>query len=84
MAGQGTGAKAIGFDCFPERAAKKQSYLPSEFVVHEIIGDSGAILMQTLTNLGELPSEGPIHVLRGLPQGQRWEGAPTRFFAIIE
>lgn len=22
-----TGAKAIGFDCFPERAAKKQSYL---------------------------------------------------------
>ncbi|HEX6302465.1 MAG TPA: hypothetical protein VF148_18600 [Acidimicrobiia bacterium] len=29
-----TGAKSIGFDRFPERAAKKQSYLPYEFVVH--------------------------------------------------
>ena len=67
-----TGAKAIGFDCFPERAAKKQSYLPSEFVVHEIIGDSGAVLMQTLTNLGVLAHRSTVHVLCRLPQGQRW------------
>ena len=74
-----TGAKAIGFDCFPERAAKKQNYLPSEFVVHEIIGDSGAILMQTLTNLGVGACRSAVHVLRGVPQGQRWGGCPGPF-----
>jgi len=80
----GTGAKAIGFDCFPERAAKKQSYLPSEFVVHEIIGDSGAILMQTLTNLGSLPSEGRFEFYAAFLKVSGGEGAPARFFAVLD
>lgn len=80
----GTGAKAIGFDCFPERAAKKQSYLPSEFVVHEIVGDSGAILMQTLTNLGELPTDRRFDFYAAFLKVTGGEGAPSRFFAVLD
>jgi kynurenine formamidase len=80
----GTGAKAIGFDCFPERAAKRQSYLPSEFVVHEIIGDSGAILMQTLTNLGAVPADERFMFCAAFLKVSGGEGAPARFFAILD
>ena len=79
-----TEAKAIGFDCFPERAAKKQSYLPSEFVVHEIIGNSGAILMQTLTRLGELPADRRFMFYAAFLKVTGGEGAPTRFFAVLD
>ncbi len=77
-----TGAKAIGFDCFPERSAKKQSYLPSEFVVHEIVGDSGAILMQSLTNLAELPER--CLFFAAFLKVTGGEGAPARFFALLD
>ncbi len=79
-----TGAKAIGFDCFPERAAKKQNYLPSEFVVHEIVGDSGAILMQTITNLGLLPTDRRFPFFAAFLKVKGGEGAPARFFALID
>jgi kynurenine formamidase len=79
-----TGAKAIGFDCFPERAAKKQSYLPSEFVVHEIVGDSGAVLMQTLTNLGPLPTDRRFLFFAAFLKVKGGEGAPARFFALLD
>jgi kynurenine formamidase len=79
-----TGAKAIGFDCFPERAAKKQSYMPSEFVVHHIIGDSGAILMQTLANLGELPADRRFAFYAAFLKVKGGEGAPARFFAVLD
>jgi kynurenine formamidase len=79
-----TGAKAIGFDCFPERAAKKQSYLPSEFVVHEIIGDSGAILMQTMTNLAELPTDQRFLFFAAFLKVTGGEGAPARYFALLD
>lgn len=80
----GTGAKAIGFDCFPERAAKKQDYLPSEFVVHEIIGDAGAILMQSLTNLTSLPADERFLFFGAFLKVRGGEGAPTRFFAVLD
>ena len=79
-----TGAKAIGFDCFPERSAKKQSYLPSEFVVHHIIGDSGAILMQSLTNLAELPTEERFQFYGAFLNVTGAEGSPARFFAVLD
>jgi kynurenine formamidase len=79
-----TGAKAIGFDCFPERSAKKQSYLPSEFVVHEIIGRAGAVLMQTLTNLAELPVGERFRFFGAFLKVKGGEGAPARFFAVLE
>lgn len=80
----GTGAKAIGFDCFPERAAKKQSYLPREFVVHHIIGDAGAILMQSLTNLGALPTGRRFLFFAAFLKVTGGEGAPARYFALLE
>lgn len=79
-----TGAKAIGFDCFPERAAKKQSYLPSEFVVHEIIGDSGAILMQSMTNLAALPADERFLFFAAFLKVTGGEGAPARYFALLD
>ena len=79
-----TGAKAIGFDCFPERSAKKQSYLPSEFVVHEIIGRAGAVLMQTLTNLAELPVGERFLFFGAFLKVKGGEGAPARFFAVLD
>ncbi|MGH8870793.1 MAG: cyclase family protein [Acidimicrobiia bacterium] len=79
-----TGAKAIGFDCFPERSAKKQSYLPSEFVVHEIIGDAGAILMQSMTNLAALPADERFLFFAGFLKVTGGEGAPARYFALLD
>ena len=79
-----TGAKAVGFDCFPERSAKKQSYLPSEFVVHEIIGEAGAILMQTLTNLAQLPAGERFLFFGAFLKVKGGEGAPARFFAVLD
>lgn len=79
-----TGAKAIGFDCFPERSAKQQSYLPSEFVVHEIIGDAGAILMQSLTNLAALPTDSRFRFYAGFLKVSGAEGVPARFFAVLD
>lgn len=80
----GTGAKAIGFDCFPERAAKKQDYLPSEFVVHEIIGDAGAILMQSMTNLAALPADRRFLFFAPFLKVTGGEGAPARYFALLD
>lgn len=80
----GTGAKAIGFDCFPERSAKKQNYLPSEFVVHEVVGDSGAILMQSMTNLAELPVDSRFLFFAAFLKVTGGEGAPARFFAVLD
>ncbi|MDP3984637.1 MAG: cyclase family protein [Acidimicrobiia bacterium] len=79
-----TGAKAIGFDCFPERAAKKQSYLPSEFVVHETVGNAGAILMQSMTNLGALPTGQRFQFFAAFLKVKGGEGAPARYFALLD
>jgi kynurenine formamidase len=79
-----TGAKAIGFDCFPERSAKQESYLASEFVVHHIIGDSGAVLMQSMTNLGALPAGARFRFFGAFLKITGGEGAPARFFAILD
>jgi kynurenine formamidase len=79
-----TGAKAIGFDCFPERAAKKQSYLPYEFVVHGIIGDAGAVLMQSLTNLRALPTDRRFLFFAAFLKVKGGEGAPARYFALLD
>lgn len=75
--------RAIGFDCFSERAARFADYAPEDFHIHRIIGDAGAILMQQLTRLDQLPVGtrfdfyAPFLAIRGA------EGAPARFFAVL-
>jgi len=77
------GAKAIGFDCFSEYAARLPNFTPADFVIHKIILESGAVLIQHLTNLSALPAGrhfqffGPCLKIAGA------EGAPGRFFALV-
>ncbi len=78
------GAKAIGFDCFPEAAAKKTDYRAEEFVVHATIGEGGAVLMQQLTALDRLPAGEPIQFFASFMKFTGAEGVPARFFAVVE
>jgi arylformamidase len=77
------GCRAIGFDCFPEESAKKTSYLPEEFVVHHIIGEGGAVLMQQLTNLDALPRAERFAFFAAFLKFTDAEGVPARFFATV-
>jgi kynurenine formamidase len=53
-------------------------------VVHEIVGDSGAILMQTLTNLGSLPGDRRFQFFAAFLKVEGGEGSPARFFAVVD
>ncbi len=78
------GAKAIGFDCFSEYCARLPDFTSEDFIIHKIILENGAILMQQLTNFSQLPANrrfkffGPFIKIRGA------EGSPARFFALLE
>ena len=52
------GAKAIGFDCFSEYCARLPDFTSEEFIIHKIILENGALLMQQMTNLSQLPAPG--------------------------
>ena len=49
------GAKAVGFDCFSEYCARLPDFTSEDFIIHKIILENGAILMQQMTNLSSLP-----------------------------
>ncbi len=79
------GAKAIGFDCFSEYCARLPNFTSEEFIIHKIILENGAILMQQLTNFSQLPASGqrfpffaPFIKIVGA------EGSPARFFALLD
>jgi kynurenine formamidase len=78
------GAKAIGFDCFSEYCARLPDFTSEDFIIHKVILENGAILMQQLTNFSKLPTSdrfsffGPFIKIRG------GEGSPARFFALID
>lgn len=76
--------KAVGFDCFAEESAKSNPFSPEDFDVHRIIGDSGAILCQQLYNLAVLPTEHDFLFLAPFVNLVGGEGAPARFFALLE
>ncbi len=76
--------RAIGFDCFSEYCARLPDFTSEDFIIHKIILENGAILMQQLTGLSNLPTDrsflffAPFVKLRGA------EGSPARFFALVE
>jgi len=79
------GARAIGFDCFSEYCARLPDFTSEDFIIHKIILENGAILMQQMTNLSQLPTGGrrfmffaPFLKIKGA------EGAPVRFFALLD
>ena len=76
--------KAVGFDCFAEESAKSNPFSPEDFDVHRIVGDSGAILCQQLYNLALLPPDDQFLFLAPFVKLAGGEGAPARFFALVE
>ena len=78
------GAKAIGFDCFSEYCARLPDFTSEEFVIHKIILESGSILMQQMTNLSQLPKQRRFQFFAPFIKMRGAEGAPARFFAILD
>lgn len=76
--------RAVGFDCFAEESAKSPDFSPVDFHVHRIIGESGAILLQQLTHLDQVPREGRFAFFAPFMRINGAEGSPARFFAILE
>lgn len=78
------GAKAVGFDCFSEYCARLPDFTSEDFIIHKVILENGAILMQQMTNLSKLPAGkrfifyAPFIKIRGA------EGSPARFFAVLD
>lgn len=78
------GAKAIGFDCFSEYSARLPDFAPEDFIIHKVILENGSILMQHLTNLGELPSDERVPFYGPFIKVAGGEGSPARFFAVLD
>jgi kynurenine formamidase len=78
------GAKAIGFDCFSEYCARLPDFTSEEFIIHKIILENGAILMQQLTNFSQLPTGRRFQFFAPFIKMRGAEGSPARFFALLE
>lgn len=78
------GAKAIGFDCFSEYCARLPSFTSEDFIIHKVILEKGAILMQQMTNLSKLPTDQRFTFFAPFIKIAGAEGAPARFFALID
>jgi arylformamidase len=78
------GARAIGFDCFSEYCARLPEFTSEEFVIHKVILERGALLMQQLTNLSQLPLNRRFLFFAPCLRMAGAEGSPARFFALID
>jgi kynurenine formamidase/carbon monoxide dehydrogenase subunit G len=78
------GAKAIGFDCFSEYCARLPNFTSEEFIIHKIILENGAILMQQLTNFSQLPANRRFQFFAPFIKIDGAEGSPARFFALLD
>lgn len=78
------GARAIGFDCFSEYCARLPDFTSEDFIIHKIILENGAILMQQMTNLSKLPVDGRFMFYAPFIKIAGAEGSPARFFAVLD
>jgi arylformamidase len=78
------GARAIGFDCFSEYCARLPDFTSEDFIIHKIILENGAILMQQMTNLSQLPTDGRFQFFAPFVKMHGAEGSPVRFFALLD
>ncbi len=78
------GAKVVGFDCFSERSAREPDFTSEDFVVHKAILDRGAILIQQLTGLSQLPVGVRVPFFAGFVPIRGAEGSPGRMFALVD
>ena len=77
------GARAIGFDCFSEYCARLPNVTSEDFVIHTVILEGGAILMQQMTNLSQLPVGRRFPFYAACIKMSGAEGSPARFFALL-
>jgi kynurenine formamidase len=78
------GVKAIAFDCFSEYCARLPDFTPDDFVIHKIILEHDALLMQHLTNLSQLPTDRDFQFYAAPIKLADAEGSPARFFAVVD
>jgi kynurenine formamidase len=78
------GARAIGFDCFSEYCARLPDFTSEDFIVHKVILEGGAILMQQMTNLSQLPVGRTVQFFAPCIKMSGAEGSPARFFALVD
>ena len=78
------GAKAIGFDCFSEYCARLPDFTSEDFIIHKIILENGALLMQQMTNLSQLPASGRFQFFAPFIKMREAEGSPVRYFALLD
>jgi arylformamidase len=78
------GARAIGFDCFSEYCARLPDFTSEDFIIHKVILENGAILMQQMTNLSQLPLGKAVQFFAPFIKIDGAEGSPARFFALVE
>lgn len=78
------GARAIGFDCFSEYCARLPDFTSEDFIIHKVILENGAILMQQMTGLSQLPVDRRFQFFAPFIKITGAEGSPARFFAILD
>lgn len=78
------GVRAIGFDCFSEYCARLPDFNSEDFMVHKVILEHGAILMQQMTNLSSLPLDRRVQFFAPCIKMTGAEGSPARFFALVD
>ena len=78
------GAKAVGFDCFSEYCARLPDFTSEDFIIHKIILENGAILMQQMANLDQCPVGRRFMFFAPFIKITGAEGSPARFFALID
>lgn len=76
-------SKALGFDFFEEYSARLPDFTSNDFVVHRLLLGSGRPLLEQATNLRRLGRRrtqffAPFYKIAGT------EGAPARFFALVD
>ena len=78
------GTRAIGFDCFSEYCARLPDFTSEDFIIHKVILENGAILMQQMTGLSQLPLRKPVQFCAPFIKIDGAEGSPARFFALVD
>jgi arylformamidase len=78
------GVRAVGFDCFSEYCARLPDFTSEDFIIHKIILENGALLMQQMTNLSKLPTDRRFQFFAPFIKIRGAEGSPVRFFAILD
>jgi arylformamidase len=78
------GVKGVGFDCFSEYSARLPDFDSEDFVIHKILLENGVMYMQQMTNLSKLPTGRRFSFFAPFIKLQGAEGAPARFFAILD